>query len=165
MLGGYILILRRQGHTEYNLRFFLPGNAAASSMGPVPLYQLALFSIGDQLNAALSAPASPYITQPIQSVMTNTVLLWMAVIAFFWIGARFKQVHYVGISLIMMSIAVQVSARLKNDCTPEGVAQQLCFQKYKSATGEYVEMEFSTMVVWYVMFFISTLPGAGGNVY
>lgn len=165
MLFGYIVFRRCQGHIEYNWRFFLPCNTAASSMGAVPLYQLALFSVGDQLNAALSAPASPFVTLPMQSVMTNAVLLWMAIIAFFWIKARFKQVHYMGIGLILMSIMVQISNKLTNDCSKAGIDNQLCFTSYKTATGEYVKLLVSEMVLWYSMFFISTLPAAGGNVY
>jgi len=165
MLMGYIVVLRQQGHKQYNLKFFMPGNPQASSMGPVPLYQMALFSLGDQLNAALSAPPSPFVTQPIQSVMTNGVLIWMAVIAFFWIGARFKQVHYVGISLIIMSILVQLSAKLKNDCSEAGIQAQLCFTAYEDATGHTQTLSVGLMTTWYILFFVSTLPAAAGNVY
>jgi len=166
MLSVYICYMRSQGHTEYSWRFFLPGNVMASSMGPVPLYQLALFSIGDQLNAAISAPASPFVTQPIQSVMTNSVLVWMAIIAFFWIKARFKQVHYVGICLVIMSILVQISSKLtSHDCSEAGMAEGRCFASYKTANGDYVKLSGGSMAFWYVLFFISTLPSAGGNVY
>jgi hypothetical protein len=166
MLLVYICILRRQGHTEYSWRFFLPGNAQASTMGPVPLYQLALFSIGDQLNAASSAPASPFVALPIQSVMTNSVIIWMVIIAYFWIRARFKQVHFIGICLVMMSIVVQISNKLtSNDCSAAGMASGDCFGSYKDADGDFIRLTASQMAIWYTLFFCSNLPAAAGNVY
>jgi len=166
MLLGYIGYMRWTGNYQYNAKFFLPGNPAASSMGPVPLLQLALFSLGDQLNAAISSPPSPYVTLPIQSVMTNTVLVWMALAAFFWIGARYKQTHFIGICLVLMSVAVQLSNRLfTNDCSEDGKEHGLCFSSYKDANGNFVYLPMAQMALWYIMFFVSTLPAAIGNVY
>jgi len=166
ILLAYVAAMRWQGNKEYTWRFFLPGNKMASSLGPVPMWQLALFSIGDQLNAALSAPASPFVTQPIQSVMTNSVLIWMAIMAFFWIGARYQQVHYLGIALVMMSILVQISSKVtSNDCSIDGMRNGDCFSSYKDANGKYIMLTISQMSVWYILFFVSTLPAAWGNVY
>jgi len=166
MLLVYIMVMRYQGNKEYTWRFFLPGNPMASTMGAVPMLQLALFSFGDQLNGALQSPAAPFVKLPIQSVMTNSVLIWMVIIAFFWIRARYQQVHYIGVALVLISIIVQISPKLtSNDCSGDGLVAGECFASYKAATGKWVELDASQMVMWYVLFFVSTLPSAAGNVY
>lgn len=156
MMCGYIGLQRYQGNNQYTWRFFLPGNAAASSMGAVPLYQLALFSLGDQLNAAISAPPSTYLSLPVQSVMTNSIIVWMAIIGFFWIGSRFMQSHYLGIILVVVSILVQLAPQM-NDLAS--------FSQYTDNHGHIIQLQIGAMVLWYSMFFVSTLPGAVGNVY
>jgi len=168
MIMGYILVQRCMGNREYDLKFFLPGNPQASARGPVPILQLALFSIGDQLNAALSSPASPFVSQAIQSVMTNAILIWMAIIAYFWIRARFHQVHYVGMALVMMACMVQLSQKFStNDCSPTGMENDECFSSYHSPLdgGKYVKLTVGAMILWYSLFFVSTIPAAVGNVY
>merc|ERR1712137_1504213 len=113
-------------------RFFLPGNAAASRMGPVPLYQFALLLLGDQLSEALSSPSYPFISQTMLSVMTNTKIIWTAVLAFIFLQTRFRQVHVLGCILIVLSVIVGLSNKLvENDCSPEGVEHNLCFAQYK----------------------------------
>jgi len=166
MLLGYISYLRCQGHTEYNLKFFLPGSPRASSVGAVPLYQMALFSLGDQLNAAISAPPSAYVSLPIQSVMSNMILVWMAIIAFFWIGNRYKLCHYLGMAIVLLSIVVQLWQKLFNsDCTAGGIQDDKCLFAYQKSDGEFAKLAGNSMLVWYGLFFLSTLPGAAGNVY
>lgn len=166
MLLGYIVVMRSQGNKQYNLRFFLPGNPLASTMGAMPMYQLALFSFGDQLNAALSGPAAAFVSLPVQSVMTNGVLIWMAMIAFVWIRARFQQVHYIGMALVLMSILVQISPKItSNDCSDSGLLAGECFSSYKTSTGDWLRLAPGTMIMWYSLFFVSTLPMAAGNVY
>jgi len=165
-LLGYILVQRSQGNKQYNLRFFLPGNPLASTMGSVPMYQFALFSFGDQLNAALSGPPAAFVSLPVQSVMTNGVLIWMAMVAFVWIRARFQQVHYIGMALVLMSILVQISPKItSNDCSDAGLVAGECFASYKTSTGDWLRLGSSVMVMWYTLFFVSTLPMAAGNVY
>jgi len=166
MIGVYVMIMRWQGDKRYNLKFFAPGSSMASTMGPVPLWQLALFSLGDQLNAALSSPASPFVSQPIQSVMTNAILIWMAIISYFWIGARYKQVHYVGMVLVMVACVVQLSTPLSDNNCSEPLSKA-CFAAYHSPLhgGEYIKLSASAMAFWYGLFLVSTFPGAVGNVY
>lgn len=166
MLLSYILFQRAQGETQYSWRFFLPGNSAASVMGAVPIYQLALFSIGDQINAAMSAPPSPYVTLPMQSIMTNFVLVWMLVLAFLWLRTRFRQVHLIGCLLIIVSVVVGVSNKLEgNDCSPEGVQEGKCLKAFKTSAGEFKELTVTAMALWYGIFALSTVPSAVSNCY
>merc|ERR1719401_391618 len=166
MLLGYIWMLRARGETQYNWRFFLPGNVAASTLGAVPLYQLALFSIGDQINAAMSAPPSPYITLPMQSIMTNLVIIFMLGLAFLWLQTRFHQVHYIGCSLIVVSVLVGVSQKLAvNDCTSTGLQDGKCLTAFKSSDGTYVKLTAASMALWYGFFALSTVPSAVSNCY
>lgn len=166
MLLGYIAMQRRQGNNDYNWRFFLPGNPKASSLGAVPIIQLALFSLGDQLNAALSAPPTPYISQTMQSVMTNAVLIWMVIIAFLWLGTRFKQVHYIGCLLVVLSMMVGISNQLSNnDCSLDGMESNQCLNAYKTDAGKWELLTMSSMAIWYGLFLFSTVPAAVSNVY
>jgi hypothetical protein len=170
LIGGYVLMQRWQGNKEYNCRFFLPYNPLASSRGAMPMYQLALFSLGDQLNAAMSSPASPFVSQAIQSVMTNFVLIWMAIIAYLWIRSRFKQVHFVGMALVIMACAVQIAPSItNNDCSEEALKQQNvdCFRAYHSPLdgGKWILLTVGSMIFWYALFLLSTAPAAVSNVY
>jgi len=166
MLMLYVLYQRRQGNKSYSWRFFLPGNVMASSLGAVPMYQMALFSLGDQINAAMQAPPSPFINQTMQSVMTNTVVLWMAIFAFFWLKTRFHQVHYIGCVLIVISCIVGVSNQLQNNnCTPEGLQSDECLIGYKDSSGLYHMLTAGGMVTWYAIFLGSMIPNAVSNLY
>jgi drug/metabolite transporter (DMT)-like permease len=166
MLLAYICMLRWQGHKDYSWRFFLPGNPQASSMGPVPLWRLALFSFGDQLNAAISAPPSPFISLPLASIMTNLVIVWMLPIAAVWLGTRFKQVHFIGCSLIILAVVVGVADKLEADnCSPEGLDKGECLTSYKGSTGHWEILKGSSMALWYGLFVLSTVPSAVSNCY
>jgi len=166
MLMGYIVLQRKQGNTQYSWRFFLPGNEAASTNGAVPMYMLALFSLGDQMNAAMQAPSSAFISQPMQSVMTNTVILWMLLLAFLWLRTRFKQVHLIGCVLIILSVFVGLADKLQsNDCSPDGLQENKCLMSYKSAEGEYKQLTQASMFLWYGLFLLSVVPSAISNVY
>lgn len=171
MLLGYIMLLRFQGETQYTWRFFLPGSEAASTLGAVPMYQLALFSIGDQINAAMSAPPSPYVALPMQSIMTNFVLVWMLGLAYVWLKTRFRQVHYIGCILIITSVVVGVSDKLQSDdCTHPGqtvTKEQAdnCLTTFKTSSGTYKELSTDSMILWYGLFLLSTVPSAVSNCY
>lgn len=180
MVSFYVLNKRRAGNKQYDCSFFLLGNKNASSMGPIPTYMLALFSLGDQLNAALSSPASPFVSQAIQSVFTNFIIVFMAIIGFFWIKVRFKWCHYVGMALVFVASGVQFTPYvIKNSCSgPEwhvnsdgqtvNPAEDLvCFAAYHSPQhgGEWIIMGASAMAFFYILFIISTIPAAVSNVY
>lgn len=166
MLLVYIAMLRYQGQTQYTWRFFLPGNEMASSIGAVPIYRLALFSLGDQINASMSAPPGPFISLPLQSIMSNLVIVWMLGLASFWLGTRFKKVHFIGCALIIISCIVGVADKLQSDdCTPEGLQAGDCLTSYKGADGLYKLLKGSSMALWYGIFILSTVPMAVSNCY
>jgi len=166
MLLGYVLVLRAQGFRQYTWRFLLPGNVTASAMGAVPIYQLALFSLGDQTNAAMSAPPGPFVALPMQSIMTNCVLVWMLLLAYGWLHTRFEQVHYVGCLMVILSVFVGVSQKLQaNDCSSSGLADGRCLTAFKNSDGHFQRLEGSSMALWYGLFILGTLPTAVGNCY
>merc|ERR1712054_532113 len=100
--------------------------------GPVPLYRLALFSLGDQINAAVSAAPSPYLTLPLQSIMTNLVIVWMLMLASAWLSTKFKQVHYIGCALIILAVVIGVADKIESDdCTAKGLANGDCLTSFK----------------------------------
>jgi len=182
MVFGYIGMQRYQGNKSYSCGFFKLNQPLASSTGPIPTYMLALFSLGDQLNAAMSAPCGAFVSQPIQSVMTNFVLIWMAIVAFFWISVRFKLCHYLGMALVMVSVFVQFYPYIANNNCPRvsdnatlanGDDNPLydmtnsteCFSAYGDAFGNQVLMGSGPMAFFYIMFALSTIPAAVSNVY
>jgi len=166
MLLCYIAYQRRQGNTQYSWRFFLPGNPTASTAGAVPMYRLALFSLGDQINAAMQSPPAAYIALPLQSIMSNFVLVWMLALASVWLGTRFKQVHYVGCCLILLAVIVSVADKLENDdCSTAGLAAGSCLTAYKSSDGHDIILAGSSMALWYGIFVLSTVPSAISNCY
>lgn len=166
MLMGYIAMKRYQGEKQYTWRFFLPGNPTASSAGAVPIYRLALFSLGDQLNAAISAPPSAYLSLPIQSIMTNLVIVWMLVVSPLWLGTRFKQVHYIGCVLIILAVVVGVSDKLENDdCSEAGLQAGKCLTSFTNSLGKVVELSGSSMALWFGLWILSTVPLAVSNCY
>lgn len=177
IIFGYVMKQRLAGNNEYNLSFFKLNQPLASSTGPIPTYMLALFSLGDQLNGAISAPAAPFVSQPIQSVMTNFILIWMAFVAYFWISVRYKWCHFAGMALVMVSCFVQFLPNIiDNDCEPAGVQAGKCFSAYHTplclATepecekGSYLQFDhFTTMLFFYALFVVSTFPAAVSNVY
>jgi hypothetical protein len=173
MVTFYVIGQRSQGHKQYDCSFFLLGNKNASSMGAIPTYMLALFSLGDQLNAALSSPCSAFVSQPIQSVMTNFVIIWMALVGWFWIKVRFKLVHYIGMALVVVASLVQFTPFvLDNDCeweSPNTAADVTCFEAYHSnaggKNGEWIKMGAPQMLFFYLLFIVSTFPAAVSNVY
>lgn len=185
IIFSYVMLQRFKGNMEYNCAFFKLNQPLASSTGPIPTYMLALFSLGDQLNAALSAPVSAYVSQPIQSVMTNFILIWMAIIAYFWINVRYKLVHYIGMLLVMVSVFIQFLPNIiDNQCDAnhtnitwmkEHDESVSCFSVYHSVVpppddpdskdGSYIHETIGAMLFFYILFVISTLPAAVSNVY
>jgi len=162
----YVFILRRSGQEQYTWRFFLPGNPAASSMGAVPLLQLALFSLGDQINAGMQGPPGAFISQTMQSVMTNTNVFWVALFSFVFLKTRYKQVHIIGCILVMLSILVGLSTKISaNLCTPEGMARDECLTSYMGNDGDYHMLTGGAAFLWYAVFLIAVLPSAAGSVY
>jgi len=173
MVGGYVFGQRQQGNKQYDCSFFLLGNKHASSMGAIPTYMLALFSLGDQLNAALSAPPAPFVSQPIQSVLTNFVLIWMTILGIIWLKVRFKMVHYIGMTLVVVAALVQFTPFIiDSNCDgpwPNPAKSVTCFESYHSNSGgpdgSWIKMGGSQMIFFYALFIVSTIPAAVSNVY
>jgi len=162
----YIFVLRNAGHKQYSWKFLLPGNPLASSMGPVPLCQLALFSIGDQIQVSMQGPPGAYISQTMQSVMTNLNVFWVALLAAIFLGTRYRQVHYIGCILVMLSILVGLSTKISaNDCSFRGMQDDMCLTAYKGNDGLFHPLSTGAAVLWFGMFLFSIMPGAAGNVY
>ena len=164
----YIFFYRRHFKNDhsYNGNFFLPNSPKASSKGAVPITTMMLFSLGDQIQACLSAPPAPFVSLPVQSVMSNLVLMWTALTAYFWIHTRYSQTHIIGVLLILVAILVQFGPYVTtNDCSDHGLRNGLCFASYKDSQGNFVKLSGAAMLCWYFLFGISFLPAAVGNVY
>lgn len=165
MIAGYVKV---QEDERYSWRFFLPWSPLASAEGRVPLYRMALFSFWDQMNAALQAPAAPFLALPMQSILSNFVIVWTAMIAFQYLGTRFHQVHVIGCCLVLLSAVVSVADSLEdNDCSALGIATRPtnCISAYKTSTGEYKVLSIGSMLLWYGLFIFSTLPSGVSNCY
>eukprot|EP00435_Cladocopium_sp_Y103_P072072 s121_g39.t1 len=113
---------KRQSDKSYNMSWFSPFSERASSQGAVPQKWIAQFALYDQvklvagsrkLNAILSAPPSPFIPLVLQTPLNNLVVLFTALIAFFYLKTRFKMVHYAGICIILCSCLVGVLVELQ----------------------------------------------------
>lgn len=162
----YVLIMRWRVDRSYSWKFFLPNNPAASKIGKVTLLQLGLFSLGDQLNAALQAIPSAFISQTMMSVMTNLNIPFVVVLSIYFLKARYSQVHYIGCVLIAMSVLVGLSTKMSsNNCTEAGMENDLCLMSYQSNDGQPHLLGAGTVLLWYGIFILGVLPGAAGNVY
>lgn len=163
---GYICVMRWKGDTRYGFSFFLPGNPLATSRGTIHMYQLALFSFWDQMNATMSAPPASYLSLPMQSLLSNLPVMWTLLLAFFYLRTRFHQVHIIGCILIMISCVVGLADKLEgNDCSDAGMKAGQCLSAYKTGSGEFREISTGSMLLWYSLFFLSTVPLGIGNVY
>jgi len=106
------------GDKNYNMSWFSPWSKKASEQGKVPILWMAQFSFWDQLNAMISAPPSPFIPLVLQTPLNNTVVIWTALIAYFYLHTRFRMVHYAGIVIILLSCFTGVVVELQG---PPGI--------------------------------------------
>ena len=160
MMFVYIFVYKRwmMSDKTYDWKFFLPSNPRASGQGSVPMYQMALFTVGDQLNAALCGPPGAYITVPTQGVLQNLQVVYTAIIAYIFLKTRYFQTHYIGILVLLSAIAVQFGYYItRNDCSnPDpitgdegGLASGKCFTAYKSGvTDKWTILSTGGMVLW-----------------
>jgi hypothetical protein len=165
---GYVSFRRWQTKDKrFGWRWFMPGSTAATAAGTaVAMWKLSLLSFFDQLNASIQAPAQAYLSQPIQSLLSNMALIWTVGLAFWWLGTRFRQVHYIGCLLIIISVLVGIADKLENsDCSEAGLAAGDCFNSYKGATGSYVLLATGAAILWWTIYILGTVPLAVGNVY
>ena len=176
------------------LSWFSPFYVGASAQGPVPQTWFMLIAFLDQINATFSAAPSPFIPAVLHTPLNNSVVFWTAIIAYFYLGTRFKAVHYAGIALVLISCVVGVMVELQGPpdvvCTglqtatetlqdpnlpvpsqarwEVGNATEKCARglpPYKDANGKIVFFPFSTLAPMYLLFFATLLPYAFVNVY
>jgi len=153
MVIGYIVYKRKvEKDDRYDWRFLLPGSVMASGTGAVAMWRLGMFSIFDQLNAALTSLPAPFIDITSQNIMNNMVIVWTVLISMWYIGTRYSQVHFIGSLLIVMSGVASVTVEVQ---TNQGIGQ------YKSATGQTEE----SSPLWYFIFLIGTVPAGISNCY
>jgi hypothetical protein len=163
---GYILVMRRQGHLEYTWRFLLPGNPAASNLGAVPLWILAVFSLGDQLSNILMIPPIKFLSQTMMMILGNTDILWTVLFQFIFLGTRFKQTHVIGCLQVILAVLVGLSPGIvNNNCSEEGLKQGNCLNSYKGNNGQYYLLSMGTLLFWMVMYVASILPLSAGKVF
>eukprot|EP00929_Paragymnodinium_shiwhaense_P120067 TRINITY_DN91971_c0_g1_i1.p1 TRINITY_DN91971_c0_g1~~TRINITY_DN91971_c0_g1_i1.p1 ORF type:complete len:458 (+),score=45.16 TRINITY_DN91971_c0_g1_i1:86-1459(+) len=166
LTAGYVFVQYKDGNPGFNWRFFLPSTPLASARGAVPLYQFALFSLGDQLQTAIQAPPSAYISQTMQSVIANTSVVWTALMALLLLDTRFGQVHAIGCILILCSVLVGVSNLLQDgDCSSAGLQAGHCLDSYQGSDHVYHRLSSSSTMLWYGLLLIGTLPGSAGSIY
>lgn len=152
---GYVIKKRYVDEDErYGLSFFSLFSPLASSRGVVPMIWMATFSFWDQLNAAIQAIPQVWIADAEQVALTNTVVVWTALIAYFYLGSRFKQVHYAGCLLILISCVVAVNVQLASQGLPQPVAD-----------ARVIETSTGVMTIIYLVYLIGVVPSAASNCY
>lgn len=154
--AGYVLMKRfSEGDTRYGLGWFSPVSPLASTHGRVPFYVMGVFSFFDQLNAAATAVPQRFLPEAMQTALTNTVVIWTALIAYFYLGSRFKQVHYAGCILIVLACITGTVVELQSGDLPAPT----------NASGEVVSVATGTMVLMYVIYVVGCIPSGMSNCY
>jgi len=139
---------------RYGFSFFMPSATIATVAGRAyPQWRLALFSLWDQLNAAITGLPSPYISQNDQGIMSNFVIIWTVIISIFYLGTRYDTEHYLGCALILMSGLVSVVVNLQTNNPPLG--------EYAAAGGTLQQSSWQ----WYLIYVLGTVPSGISNCY
>ena len=176
------------------LSWFSPFSEYASSQGRVPQRWFALIAFCDQINATFSSPPAVFIPAVMLTPLYNSVVLWTALISFFYLGTRFQSVHLAGICLILCSCFVGVmvelqgpaavicdgldtaSSILQDDTLPIPIeakwkvnnATDKCVSglpPYKDANGKFVYIPLGTLAGMYFFLVATVIPYAFVNVY
>lgn len=153
--GGYVLRKRYLGDKSYGIGWFSPLTPLASAQGRVPLYTMAIFSVYDQLNAAMTAIPQSYIPPAMQTALNNTVVLTTAVIAFFYLGSRFKQVHYAGCLLVLLACVTGSVVELEQGSLPPP----------QNSQNQAISVATSTMAIMYIIYLLAQIPAGMSNCY
>ena len=74
---------------------------------------MVIFPRWDQLNALVQSVSQVYILNAMQTVISNTMVMWTLVISYFYLGSRFHQVHYAACILIVMACVVGVLVEVR----------------------------------------------------
>ena len=72
------------GDRRYGLNFFIRHIATALGL-MCPQWRLALFSLWDQLNAAITGIPGPFISQNDAGIMSNFVIIWTVIISIWYL--------------------------------------------------------------------------------
>jgi len=155
MCAVYVLKKRYSGDLKYGLAWFSPRTPLASAQGRVPIYTMAVFSLFDQLNAAMTSIPQTYIPPAMQTALTNTVVLFTAVIAYFYLGSRFKQVHYAGCVLVLLACITGSVVELQQGQLPPP----------QNTQGDAVSVATSTMALMYTVFLLAQAPAGMSSCY
>jgi len=191
---GYLMKKKFLDRVDINVcQWFSPSYEKASEQGAVPQKFVALMSFWDMVNAIWQAPAMPYIPLALQMPMMNTVTIWTAIIAYFYLKTRFKMVHYIGIILVMFSCLVGVVVELQGPpdvvCDALDVANETTYNNptvsgdnqsaiqngvkncvkglppYRDANGNIVFISFATLAFFYFWYILMVIPMAVGGCY
>lgn len=156
----YVLYVNRDRRLKglepkYDSTFFLPGSKCATKQGKsYSQFSLSLFSFWDELNAVLTSLPAPYISLTMQSILTNLNVVWTVLFSVIYIGSKYKQNHWAGCLLVVISGIASVTVEL----TP-GSGEDL--NTYVDANG----IKRTTSALWYVIFIIGTIPAGISNCY
>eukprot|EP00928_Gymnodinium_smaydae_P007514 TRINITY_DN12698_c0_g2_i3.p1 TRINITY_DN12698_c0_g2~~TRINITY_DN12698_c0_g2_i3.p1 ORF type:complete len:349 (-),score=90.75 TRINITY_DN12698_c0_g2_i3:496-1542(-) len=158
--------MRWQGHAEYDWRLFLPGYTGTSGASAVPLWQFALLAFGDQLCVAMQSAPSAFLSQTLQSLLSQTTIIWVALFAAIFLRTQYKLNHYLAFFLVLLSVVVDLASELVfSDCSDAGVRAGRCLSAYMGATGRYQLLGSAEMLLWIIIFLVSVVPMAASNVY
>jgi hypothetical protein len=153
---GYVLWKRySEGDTRYGLRWFSPFSSLASARGRVPLKVEGIFSFLDQLNGVLTVMPQRFLPKAMQTVLSNSVVIWTALIAYFYNGSRFKQVHYAGCVLVVLACLTGTVVELQDRKLPAPT----------DSSGDAVTVATGTMALMYAVFFIGVIPSGMSSCY
>ena len=142
------------GDRRYGLNFFHPAATIATAAGlAYPQWRLALFSLWDQLNAAITGIPGPFISQNDAGIMSNFVIIWTVIISIWYLGTRYSTEHYLGCALIIMSGLVSVVVNLQTNDPPIG--------EYTAPGGTLQR----SSGIWYIIYIIGTVPSGISNCY
>ncbi|GAB5359038.1 hypothetical protein AAMO2058_000510200 [Amorphochlora amoebiformis] len=150
---GWIYHHRRKGDTRYDMSFFSPTSTIASAKGAYSQFRLSFFSFFDQLNAAITTFPTPFLSQTMIGLLSNMGLVFTVFFSYLYLGTRYKQVHYIGCLLIVISGFVALTVELQTNDPPIG--------RYKDTNGEYHTSSF----LWTLIYIVGTIPVGMGNAY
>ena len=143
----------RLGDKRYDWSFFLPTSTIACASGAYPQWRLALFSFWDQLNAVITGLPSPFIDLTSQNILNNLVIVWTVLISIPYLKTRYRQEHFIGCTLVVISGFVAAVVSLQTGNPPIG--------QYVTSNG----IVRDSSALWYVMFAIGTIPAGISNCY
>lgn len=144
----YVYAQRASGDTNISFAFLLPGYAFACKTGQFSVVKMAFFSFWDQLNVAIGNASTVVLPQTMQSILTNSTIIFTAIVGWFYLGSRFHAVHYIGMMLIIMSGLWDITVEIQG-----------------GSLGESQGLTSGTYLFYVIMFVVSYLPNGISNCY